>query len=298
MVSTAPEDATRRISEAVINIDNRLSISEDRTVPANNSRVRGDDILIGVGLLSKNDITEGLNPSFLGQAVLAVGLQNTIRAAGGEGAIHVIVGDEHAAVAVDRQAFKMRILERVTTEVAEILQELFTVLDTHVAVHLASELAYFTDSYEGMQTEAVDALVDREGIGVKVGWKSRRSGVRDEKWFDEFHRNEGQYSLAYLYGVEGLSMTRTEGNTLEMVPPYINRAGTNPMNPEPEFHLGKIESVDQLLKYHRDQKGSPQQVLNQLENYFKRVGKALSVVKNSEDAPLNLVNEVLASLAK
>lgn len=251
----------QNIREAVISTSEKM---RQVIVEAQSSRDPDNgpaNIFIGIGLLFKGEVSQGLSLNVLPMLCVAKELQQQLP----HSLIHILIADLHALQS-SRLEQKGRVIE-VATQVREQTQLILNALGASkkmVKVMQASQESLFhfdvsKSSYIERQNEDIKRAHDVLGTRIKVGWQTQRQSngslIRDEKFFDQetLKAHPHLQSLSFIRTLEGLSTHRDKSEHI-FIPPYFGMDN---------FQVGKEIRVQETLS-------SPQ-----FKNHLARMARTL-----------------------
>ena len=225
----------------------------------------GSDIFMGIGLLSKEELTCGLGIHVL--LMLCFAKLITDRVPGTQ--THILVADLHASENGANVALSQ--ISDIADEVVLSTTKTMTQLGCPAKVFRAShhQLFNFPENGGYLSRQTKDLLqLEKLGVKLKVGWQSRRTGVRDEKYFDDkagLMQPNGFPLLAFARVLEGIS-SRTWKSEHQTIPPYFG---------EPGAVLGKPINLKGLI--------TDRQMSNRFGIIGRFLGKSLKIQRPSID---------------
>jgi len=240
---------------------------------------QGENVFMGLGLLSKDTVSKGLGVGVLPMLCLAAQFQKELPSA----SISVLVADIHA---IEETESKLDL--EITTVADEIVFWASVVLrnlGSTASIFRASTHPHFQFSSQGgyASRQTQDVLIAHQQLdcGLKIGWQSKRNGVRDEKFFDQLtkleRKNELQ-DLSFLRTQEGLSQQIWKGEH-QAIPPYFGEANLS---------LGKPINIKETA--------SSKQMHNWLARIGRTLGTTLGIKTKTLDLLQEFVNDVYTSI--
>ncbi len=243
---------------------------------------RGDNLFMGIGLLSQGGLSEGLGMSSLLMLCAAACISRVHRKA----EINILVADLHARENCSN--FSDAELSDRADSTTLLLATIMHNLGCSANVFKASENSNFnpnSNSASYLDRQTLDVLTAHTVLnaGIKIGWATTRNaqnGVRiqDEGYFDnEAVRKhpEELRGLSFLRTKEGLSAQQRNGEHL-FTPPYIGKSGTI---------LGEVIVIRNLAGLSK-----------QMKNHLSGIGRILSTTLQTQMPSLDLLQEFVDGL--
>ncbi|OGJ22428.1 MAG: hypothetical protein A3J60_00320 [Candidatus Pacebacteria bacterium RIFCSPHIGHO2_02_FULL_46_9] len=242
---------------------------------------KGEDTFMGIGLLSREKLSKGLGMGVLPMLCVAKQVANLSGAN-----THILVADLHALDACNR-AFSETQVSDVADEVALQLSTALRMLGCDSKVFRASQHPDFNFKaidYVLRQAEDVLTAQQKLGVGLKIGWQSKREDVKDEVFFDNqaVNLHPELQDMSFMRTGEGVSLQMRSGIHLN-IPPYFGEQGGT---------LGEEIVIKNLAEENR-----------QMNNYLSAIGRMLVTTfgsKNTDRRPqsLTFLQEFIDGLRK